>query len=101
MLIIGRRGRPVTSRTFWSTPIWRDGRSRQRLRRDEGRASARRPGAAAGHNYKRAFFVDWRVADRWKRPLIARWDFVLDTNNPAEPKLADGDAVRARLARRR
>jgi mannose-6-phosphate isomerase class I len=47
--------------------------------------------------YKRAFFVDWRVADRWKRPLIAQWDFVLDTNNPAEPRLADGEAVRQGL----
>ncbi len=52
---------------------------------------------AASLQYKRAFFVDWRVADRWKRPLIARWDFVLDTNKPAEPKLADGDAVRRGL----
>jgi len=47
----------------------------------------------ASLQYKRAFFVDWRVADRWKRPLIALWDFVLDTNNPHEPKLADGEAV--------
>lgn len=52
---------------------------------------------AASLQYKRAFFVDWRVADRWKRPLISRWHFVLDTNNPAEPKLADGDAVRRGL----
>lgn len=49
---------------------------------------------AAHLQYKRAFFVDWRVCDRWKRPLIAEWDFVLDTNNPKEPKLADGEAVR-------
>ncbi len=47
--------------------------------------------------YKRAFFVDWRVADRWKRPLIDRWDFVLDTNDPARPKLAEGVAVREGL----
>jgi hypothetical protein len=47
--------------------------------------------------YKRAYFVDWRVADRWKRPLIAKWDFVLDTNNTAEPKLAEGEAVRRGL----
>lgn len=47
--------------------------------------------------YKRAFFVDWRVADRWKRPLIAEWDFVLDTHNPNEPKLAEGEAVRRAL----
>jgi len=52
---------------------------------------------SASLQYKRAFFVDWRVCDRWKRPLIARWDFVLDTNNP-EPKLAEGEAVRRGLA---
>lgn len=44
--------------------------------------------------YKRAFFVDWRVADRWKRPLIGKWDFVLDTHEAGHPKLVDGDAVR-------
>ena len=51
----------------------------------------------ASLQYKRAFFVDWRVADRWKRPLIAKWNFVLDTNNPHAPKLADGEAVRRGL----
>jgi mannose-6-phosphate isomerase class I len=51
----------------------------------------------ASLQYKRAFFVDWRAADRSKRPLIAQWDFVLDTNNPREPKLADGEAVRRGL----
>ena len=52
---------------------------------------------AASLQYKRAFFVDWRVCDHWKLPLIAKWDFVLDTNNPREPKLADGEAVRRGL----
>src|ERR1019366_2808929 len=51
----------------------------------------------ASLQYKRAFFVDWRVCDRWKHPLIAQWDFVLDTKNPREPKLADGEAVRRGL----
>jgi mannose-6-phosphate isomerase class I len=52
---------------------------------------------AAALKYKRAFFVDWRVADRWKRPLIAKWDFVLDTHQPGQPKLAEGGAVRLAL----
>ncbi|MBE7157310.1 MAG: class I mannose-6-phosphate isomerase, partial [Rhodospirillales bacterium] len=52
---------------------------------------------AASLQYKRAFFVDWRVCDHWKRPLISRWDFVLDTHDCANPKLADGDAVRRGL----
>ncbi len=56
-----------------------------------------RPGLSPSQKYKRAFFIDWRVADRWKRPLIARWDFVLDTHSPHTPKLAEGNAVRRGL----
>jgi len=52
---------------------------------------------AAGLQYKRAFFVDWRVCDRWKRPLLARCDFLLDSNHAREPKLAEGDALRRGL----
>lgn len=48
----------------------------------------------ASLQYKRAFFVDWRVADRWKRVLMHIWDFVLDTTKAGEPKLAEGQAVR-------
>ena len=51
----------------------------------------------ASLQYKRAFFVDWRVCDRWKRPLIAQWDFLLDTTQPHAPKLAEGEAVRRGL----
>ncbi|NWK57502.1 class I mannose-6-phosphate isomerase [Verrucomicrobiaceae bacterium N1E253] len=47
--------------------------------------------------YKRAYFTDWRVCDRLKRDLMARWDFVLDTNQPDEPRMADGEAVREGL----
>lgn len=47
--------------------------------------------------YKRAFFVDWRAADRWKKPLIGKWDFVLDTNNSSSPQMVDGEAVRRGL----
>jgi len=69
-----------------------------RFRRNEAdNLGAHNRSLSAGLQYKRAFFVDWRVADRWKRPLIAKWDFVLDTNNPQEPKLAEGEAVRRGL----
>jgi mannose-6-phosphate isomerase class I len=47
--------------------------------------------------YKRAYFTDWRVCDRLKRDLIDRWDFVLDTNRPGDPRLAEGEAVREGL----
>ena len=46
--------------------------------------------------YKRAFFVDWRAADRLKRELLPKADFFLDTNN-STPKLVAGDSVRAGL----
>jgi mannose-6-phosphate isomerase class I len=69
-----------------------------RFRRHEvGNLGADNRQIAASLLYKQAYFVDWRVADRWKRPIIAKWDFVLDTNNPAVPKLADGEAVRQGL----
>jgi mannose-6-phosphate isomerase class I len=72
--------------------------AQNRFRRNEtGNLGADNRTLPAHLKYKRAFFVDWRVADRWKRPLIKRWDFVLDTHDSREPKLADGDAVRRGL----
>jgi mannose-6-phosphate isomerase class I len=72
--------------------------AQNRFRRNEtGNLGAKDSRLAAGLKYKRAFFVDWRVCDRWKQPLIAKWDFVLDTTNPREPKLADGEVVRRGL----
>jgi mannose-6-phosphate isomerase class I len=44
--------------------------------------------------YKRAFFLDWRAADRLKRRLMPLIDFVLDTNQPATPKMISGDDFR-------
>lgn len=69
-----------------------------RFRRQEtGNLGADNRTLAASLKYKRAFFVDWRVADRWKRPLLGRADFFLDTHSKAEPKLASGEAVRRGL----
>lgn len=48
--------------------------------------------------YKRAFFVDWRAADRQKGRLLRRIDFVLDTNDRALPKLITGAAMLRGLA---
>lgn len=45
--------------------------------------------------YKRGFFVEWRVADRHKRTLFDRMDYLLDTTTSvAEPVLVPGQAVR-------
>jgi hypothetical protein len=51
-----------------------------------------------GRLYKRGFFVDWRAADRLKRDLLERVDWLLDTNDPAAPKLIAGDDFRQGLA---
>jgi mannose-6-phosphate isomerase class I len=48
--------------------------------------------------YKRAFFVDWRAADRLKKVILPRVDFFLDSNS-AVPKLVTGRAVREGLRR--
>lgn len=43
--------------------------------------------------YKRAYFVDWRVCDRLKKQTMRRWDYVLDSNTHDQPSLATADAV--------
>ena len=47
--------------------------------------------------YKRAYFVDWRVADRLKKFLMPRMDFLLDTNEAASPRLISAEAFRTAL----
>lgn len=51
----------------------------------------------ASLKYKRAYFFDWRVADRIKRSLFDSIDYLLDTNDARVPKMASGDAVRRGL----
>lgn len=51
----------------------------------------------ASLKYKRAFFLDWRAADRTKTALFPRIDFLLDTNIPAAPKMISGAAFRRGL----
>jgi len=48
--------------------------------------------------YKCGFFVEWRAADRVKKLLLPRIDFLLDTNKPDQPKMIGGDALREALA---
>jgi hypothetical protein len=58
---------------------------------------ANQSGSAAS-KYKRAFFVDWRVADRWKQGLLGNLDFLLDTNDRQTPRMISGRGFRAALA---
>lgn len=49
--------------------------------------------AEFSYQYKRAFFVDWRVCDRHKKTLMERWNFILDTTKKEEPKMISGQAM--------
>lgn len=42
--------------------------------------------------YKRAYFVDWRVCDRLKKRIMNRWDYVLDSNLRNKPVMLSADA---------
>lgn len=47
--------------------------------------------------YKRAFFIEWRVFDRHKTPLLKRADYLLDTTVANAPAMVSGEALRAGL----
>ncbi|CAD7560864.1 mannose-6-phosphate isomerase, class I [Citrobacter europaeus] len=47
--------------------------------------------------YKRAFFIEWRVFDKHKTPLLKRADYLLDTTVENSPAMVSGDALRAGL----
>lgn len=51
----------------------------------------------AALKYKRAYFLDWRAADRTKARLMNAVDFVLDTNVPGSPHMITGDVFRRSL----
>jgi hypothetical protein len=47
--------------------------------------------------YKCGYFVEWRAADRLKKTLLSRINFVLDTNIANSPKLISGNDFRRAL----
>lgn len=47
--------------------------------------------------YKRAFFVDWRVCDRFKKSLMKKWDYVIDTHGASAPKMITAGNMEAGL----
>jgi mannose-6-phosphate isomerase class I len=72
---------------------------RRQRNKTAGNIGVDNAGAPPAALYKRAFFVDWRAADRLKASLLARIDFLLDTNDTETPKLISGDVFRAALRR--
>lgn len=41
--------------------------------------------------YKRGFFVDWRICDKLKKDLYSKIDYWLDTNKGGQPKMINSD----------
>jgi mannose-6-phosphate isomerase class I len=69
-----------------------------RYRRNEiGNLATDNDSASIAEKYKRAYFVDWRAADRLKQKVLSYVDFLLDTNDPSMPKMISGDMLRAGL----
>ncbi len=47
--------------------------------------------------YKRGFFIEWRLADRYKKERFESFDYILETEEKGNPKLITGEAFRAGL----
>lgn len=47
--------------------------------------------------YKRAFFIEWRIADKHKARRFGSFDYVVDTNKENDPKMISGDTFRESL----
>lgn len=66
----------------------------QRFRRDEvGNIGVDNRNERPSLQYKRAFFVDWRICDRFKKQLMKRWNYLLDTNITGSPKMVEADKL--------
>jgi mannose-6-phosphate isomerase class I len=53
--------------------------------------------ARAADKYKRAFFLDWRAADRLKLEVLPSCDYVLDTNVAGAPKMIASEVFRTAM----
>jgi mannose-6-phosphate isomerase class I len=54
-------------------------------------------GEKSALQYKRGFFVDWRVADKNKKNTISQWNYVLDTTKSLSPVMVSGHSYRYAL----
>ncbi len=76
---------------YFDMPRW-EGQLRQR--RDEvNNLGVNNKGFKASLQYKRSFFVDWRVCDKHKKTLMDHWDLVIDTTDTNQPKMVEGKAL--------
>ena len=54
-------------------------------------------GAPKLAKFKQGYFVEWRMADRHKKTLLDKIDYLLDTNAADSPKMVSGEGFRAGL----
>lgn len=47
--------------------------------------------------YKRGFFIEWRLADRYKKNRYHEFDYMLESEEKGNPKMITGNAFRAGL----
>lgn len=47
----------------------------------------------ASLQYKQAFFVDWRICDRWKKQIWSKINVFIDTNQAGNPKMASAEVI--------
>lgn len=73
-----------------------EAQARQRARRISNLGVENREWKAS-LQYKRSYFIDWRVCDKLKQNSFDDWDFLLDTCVEGEPKLITGHAFRTGL----
>ncbi|MGA7415995.1 MAG: class I mannose-6-phosphate isomerase [Bryobacteraceae bacterium] len=73
----------------------------QRRQREHrvGNLGAENSSAPPSQLYKRAYFVDWRAADRTRHDVFEQIDYLLDTNVPDDPRMISGELYRAGLER--
>lgn len=54
-------------------------------------------GAPILSKYKRGFFIEWRIADKLKKTLFDKVDFVMETNKKNKPVMVSANAFREGL----
>jgi mannose-6-phosphate isomerase class I len=76
---------------YFDMPRW-EGQLRQR-RNEVNNLGVNNKNLKASLQYKRSFFVDWRVCDRHKKTLMDHWGLVVDTTDTDHPKMVTGNAL--------
>ncbi|GAB3650207.1 class I mannose-6-phosphate isomerase [Echinicola sediminis] len=71
----------------------------QRMRRKEVNGlGVKNCSEAFNLQYKRGFFVDWRVCDKFKKEWFFKCDYLLDTNKANAPKLVSMETIEKGLS---